>query len=115
MEARRLSKKIDTQKHTHTHTHTHTIARQNGHNSGSECQNPRQLDHQTRQSMSDANSHTHTHTHTHTRLVGGSNCVVYSNQGREMFVHRKPLSVTGQPLSVSHELPSANNAVLGGS
>ena len=38
--------------HTHTHTHTHKTS---GHNSGSECQNPRQLDRQTRQSMSDAN------------------------------------------------------------
>ena len=37
-----------THAHTHTHTHTHTraraIARQTGNNSGSKCQNPRQLD-----------------------------------------------------------------------
>jgi hypothetical protein len=36
------------------YTHTHNCET-NGHNSGSESQIPRQLDHQTRQSMSDAN------------------------------------------------------------
>ena len=41
----------DSDQDTHTHTHTHDSK----HNSGSECQNPRQLDRQTRQSMSDAN------------------------------------------------------------
>ena len=35
-------------------THTHEC-KTNGHNSGSECQNPRQLDRQTRQSMSGTN------------------------------------------------------------
>ena len=43
---------------THTHTHTHTRAREcktSRHNLGSECQNSRQLDRQTRKSMSDAN------------------------------------------------------------
>ena len=39
---------------TQQHTHTHGCGA-NGHNSGSECQNPRQLDRQTRQSMFNAN------------------------------------------------------------
>jgi len=67
-------------KHVDTHTHTNTHdCKTNEHNSGSECQNPRQLDRQTRQSMSNTNrrlsekkrhsEHTHKHTHTHTHHV----------------------------------------------
>jgi hypothetical protein len=38
--------------HTHTHTDRHTHdCKTNGHNAVSECQNPRQLERQTRQSM----------------------------------------------------------------
>ena len=42
--------------HARTHTHTHDC-KTIGHNSGSECQNPRQLDRQTRQGMFAANRH----------------------------------------------------------
>jgi hypothetical protein len=51
-------KRYDTHARTTIVTITNTLThdcKANGHNSGSECQNPRQLDRQTRQSMSNAN------------------------------------------------------------